>query len=517
MKYLKKMLAFSLMLGILAGNIGGLADSMPSNQKVQGRLLEMSFINATPFSEGLAWVQGNLDNGHRTAIVNKSSDIIYSTDESVIYFSPFKDSYSFFIVCDNASYDESYGFYIDDPADQTLSYRFRIINNEGEITFKQEDSDITTLIAHGDGMFAVSRYIAGMKEKRWELGIIDAYGDVILPFEEYEMGGWKDTKKEKINSNNFRYFILNSSSAWNKLNVLSKKVFDRYFARQRYMGNGIFDISSINSLAQRDRLLFDGKKGELTRYDWGDDMTIFSDIIDGKMLVMDSGSTLSGNTYIRKMDMNGRFGNIENEPASIGRNPYNAMASVSRSAYYGSVQWNSGLRWIYKPGSIRSTDYSDNLFYILRTYRDFEWNTILSFPAYEGLDFCGGPFSQGYASLIIKGMDSEIYYTIIDRSGAEQFDPIVVQHAHDRLYDGYGIIHKDDEYFFINTRGELSEPLPKPSVQHSDIPPSGWTFQVISEGIFIISESYDPYNNYFMGKGKVGQKIRYYNIEDFYQ
>lgn len=64
--------------------------------------------------------------------------------------------------------------------------------------------------------------------------------------------------------------------------------------------------------------------------------------------------------------------------------------------------------------------------FILQTgaYYDIEGRIVIDFPEYRGKkDYICSPFYNGYAVVLVKGEDQLVYFTVIDKTGAQMFDP----------------------------------------------------------------------------------------------
>lgn len=64
--------------------------------------------------------------------------------------------------------------------------------------------------------------------------------------------------------------------------------------------------------------------------------------------------------------------------------------------------------------------------FILQTgaYYDIEGRIVIDFPEYRGKkDYICSPFYNGYAVVLVKGEDQLVYFTVIDKTGTQMFDP----------------------------------------------------------------------------------------------
>ena len=136
------------------------------------------------FYEGKTWIQYRnteksiknkdgiiIDNSNAeeyAAIVDKQGNVLWEKQGTILEAMPFRDGISFCLL-DNGN---------------TQSYI--IFDAEGEETYTFEKDENYLMLGRGNGLVLVAKHISDFDNNEWQIGAIDQYGNVVVPFKVYE-------------------------------------------------------------------------------------------------------------------------------------------------------------------------------------------------------------------------------------------------------------------------------------------------------------------------------------------
>lgn len=88
-------------------------------------------------------------------------------------------------------------------------------------------------------------------------------------------------------------------------------------------------------------------------------------------------------------------------------------------------------------------------------YYDENLNLVRSTALYPDNQVYCSPFSDGLAIMEITGKDGNTYLTMIDSTGEQMFEPVIIDDYYPRVLDGYAIIQTEDVLWLMDSNGNL--------------------------------------------------------------
>jgi len=368
-----------------------------------------TLLNASTFSEGRAWVQYHDGEDVNTAAIDTDGNIIILICDPVLYASDFKDGIAFFVTCPNAVLykrgDSSFGNNVFSWNSSNDSIYFHTVDESGSIT----DVDYR-LLAHGDGQFIAATHISNFDVDEWRIGTIDKYGNEINEFRNYTWEFWGSNYT-------FRFWDFDFGD------------FTEVKEKFRYVGDGVFLLHG--DLWER-LFIYNTRTQSFTMHD-GRGFTYKSDYYNGLAMITDRG---------------GNYSSINTSGSLVSKN-------VRPQMRYGSVDSNIfGFNEAIKGSSPRFT-YSDGLMYYDHSYIDIKGTRVIDIKQYNDKAMFCGPFSDGYAAMLVVGADKNPYATIIDRNGMEQYPPRRVEKINFFINEGYFLVYIDSTIQILSMKGEV--------------------------------------------------------------
>ncbi len=336
------------------------------------------FSKAGEFSEGLAWVQyRGSDNKFIVALVDRDgymrcsySDLGYN---STAYASPVTDGLSFVRFGNVANSDfvnSGYEVIVDSKGNEL----YRTIQENYSTGSKREH-----IVAYGNGKFLMYRITSGIEGNKYMIGVIDKYGKDINEFVEMEL----------------QRAVVSPSDDWTD------------FYDTCYMGEDCFIFQ------QNDRsYIYDASANKILSSSNGTETIV--GMKDGKYFY---NSKQVGLGYSHLGIANVRE-NVEEKNGST-------------HAKYTQIDYPEGYnRSKNKLCDLDGTQlFGDGEVYYCHGYYDVDGNRTISIPIYEDLKMWCSTFSdEGYALMVLCGADNYNYVTVIDRSGAQQFEPFRIKY-----------------------------------------------------------------------------------------
>ncbi|MCL2163915.1 MAG: zinc ribbon domain-containing protein [Oscillospiraceae bacterium] len=380
-----------------------------------------TLLNASAFSEGYAWVQYHNGNAVNTAVIDTNGSIVFLSNEPILYASDFKDGLAFYITSPNAfqvglenfSYGMSSNVFMLNNNNAALF--FHIIDESGKTT-----SVNYRILTYGDNQFLAATHISNFDLDEWLIGTIDKHGDVVNEFRNYTWESWSSIKT--FNPDDFSYGSFND-------------VTDRY----RYAGEGVFLLHG--DLWQN--MFFYNARTQSFTYQDGRSTRILGEYYNGAALGRNSmyytsdGGCLLLDEYGESLERSRDF------PLNDARR-YSDL-DTSNYNYISAIRDNNPP--LFPVG--------DGLVYYDHSYYDLEGNEIIALTKYNDKAMFGGPFSGGYAALLIIGADGFSYVTVIDRNGTEQFTPRRTDRINFFLNEGSLLTCTGNTIQILNTQGAV--------------------------------------------------------------
>lgn len=270
--------------------------------------------------------------------------------------------------------------YLSDCQDGTLYLRkldvegnvtSQVIDKTGTLLFESKDINDAVVLCYGNDIFIVGKYVKGGFDTRDEVqvGVVDRNGQWIF-----------DLSADK--------FIIDGRCAIS--NITSGKE-----NTLRYMGDGIF-------MAQEEENAFD---------------YVFYNSVDNLNFSLHGYWYFIGNYYNGKLVLcNGRdYG-------------YQGVNSLDR---YGNLQMIADIDITLSPDEVGA--YSDGLWYYQGVFYNAEGTKVVDISQYseqiDEADYVYPVFKDGYSVIVLKGVDGNTYYTVIDMQGNFMFEPRILEEA----------------------------------------------------------------------------------------
>lgn len=374
----------------------------------------MEIVGMGPFVDGIGWIQYYEGAEMYTAAVEEDGHVLFKVPGPVWYVSPFEDGTAFMVVSDNASHftGESYLY----EQKQDSGWHEVIVDMEGNELYSTARIDTSTstneehILCAGEGKFVALRYSSGLQSNEWKLGTIDKDGNVINEFVHYsiDVPGWSSAKQE-----------TNAGLLPNWKN--SKTLPSYYYFREdagaysdngfpRYIGEGVFYLPGGRMLYQPDKQLVTLLEGD----------HLMSNVFDGKVI-----SKWNTDTYY-----------LQDVDSSEGQ----TVRELKETQYAAFSYKDSAM------GDLFPNIMLDNKLYHDHAYFDIGLNRAIQIADYPELPMEGSCFSDGYALLRLKGVDDNYYVTVIDETGAVQFEPF-------KIKGNVGTSPKISEGYFVANDG----------------------------------------------------------------
>ena len=406
-----------------------------------------SIQSAGPFSEDRAWVKYGDQHRPLTALIDSTGNVLYHTDDEVLYSSPFEDGLSYYLV--NVGRNDN---------------RYFILDSDGNVLSSNINSENNyTLLSYADGHFIVAEHITGFDANEWHMGTIDQHGQI------------KNILQPRPGIDIARVIDHLYSNHTIEFGNQERVVF--------YAGDGIVSLTHAGGL-----------------YCVRNDETV--------VLTDDNGSSLNS---MRQFRFHGRFHDGFTLASYPLRSSGPWVSVIMSSAYLtgdlGNTEifrpapfsigtYSEGLH--FSEGSLLTngiTVYSDAFYnhQNVQGYYDLE-QLVIGFPEYEGRNLIGAPFKGGYAAIGVQGADGAMYVTVIDKAGNKMYELIKIDEkigendGIDRISASGGYIYTkiDGADVIINPNGVISPggrlpsntvsiPTPVTMAEERVISPSAYT------------------------------------------
>ena len=377
------------------------------------KMKTMHFFYVSDFSEGLAWVQYD-DNGVGvTAAINTKGQIVFTVDVPAIYRSQFCDGLALLMASNDVTYTQNNGY------TRPKSWRFTayIIDNTGRITYTSGFEEC--ILCYGDGKFVTGRHVSNFNEDSWTIGTIDKNGNTINDFSSYEWTFWGD--KHTFRDQNFYVSPLSD-----------------FEERYKYVGEGIFILNGGGS----DELFYYDTNNNSFNFKDGRGVSLFGQFTNGKNFGWEGANWgMGGENIPYVIDTKGDETGIR-LPSTIYRRSIDKPGS-------GFGRWPNAIQ----NSRPKEFAYSEGLMYWDHSYVDTAGTRVLEITDYSDRAMFGGPFSGGYAVMIVVGADSLPYITVIDKSGNEQFPIRQVDTVDFNMSGGYVITKIENTYQILDMHG----------------------------------------------------------------
>ncbi len=440
---------------------------------------------ALPFSEGIGWVQYYEYGGKHardlspeynaelqtyvgaeliTSAIDKEGNYLFSLPAGLIrYCSPFHDGYAFYIAGDQKSFYEV------------------IVNTTGKECYRtgtdpERNIEEEHILCYGDGMFLISRHIAGMTENTWQIGAIDAYGNEVIGFEEpweqihghsSTVGRTSLTDSEIRNLSNVPLMTaLNGDYCAYHAHPQDTK----YYYFSSYAGNGVFCLNSPNSecpilLDMKTRQMnyayeayrVVGVTDEYIALSTGEGVVFFDQDLE-KIVSVPGKERNVGASDQYEFDLNFTQNDIF---------AFHALPEISEGKVYANADTYSNTRAMDSPG-----------YYSAGTMK-----LILPVTLYPELAKWCYAFQDGYAVVQLYGADKKNYVTVIDGQGNECFKPLQINNVQlngKQFEDLFAVITTSQDLVLLDRKGNTVCNLSKGSSHQL-------TAESCKDGIMILS------------------------------
>lgn len=116
------------------------------------------------FSEGVAWVEGNVEGtgDNICALINEDGEAVYVEKEDVVYISKCEDGLTYIRVLDGDG--------------NVIS---KVISKDGSLIFTSNETENAIVLGYGDGMFIVGKEVRGFDVNETQIGVVDKDGQWI--------------------------------------------------------------------------------------------------------------------------------------------------------------------------------------------------------------------------------------------------------------------------------------------------------------------------------------------------
>lgn len=399
---------------------------------------------ALPYSDGIAWIQYLSDtNNTITAAIDADGNILFTLDEqNICYCSDFQDGYAFYAVDDDTIiYKSTY-------SGHRLTHEI-IIDEEGnELYCTKQDSasDIKEehILCYGDNRFVALRHISNMTTNQWYIGTIDAQGNTIDEFQEFDDGD------SYLNFANLQK-QLNTTYSYYYLEPLDIQTTPKIICVSRYLGEGVYCLN--DSKFSSKGCFYRAGQGIMARFEEGvSDSGLFPLGIANNKFIMGKYRNGGRFNYLKIFDHNGsRIKELD-----------------SYSADY--IGQKTAPRYAFK----------DDMFYYRKGYYDVDLNLVRPVDLYPDLAVWCHPFYHGYAIVQIKGQDEELYMTVINEQMEEQFEPMPCLSVSGEIINGYFLAErKEGKWVTMNVRGKYPHSLTRDFSSVVSVTPAGEGYTLI--------------------------------------
>jgi hypothetical protein len=324
------------------------------------------------FSEGLAWVPYTEFGTKKYAVIDKTGRTIYTTDIAVGTPTMYQDGVS--LVNINTDNDRD-------------AEGFQIIDNTGKVLYSHNDSDEHTIapVGYVNGHFLIVEHVSNFDSNVWQFGTIDKLGNRLIQTETLPEG-----------------YTYSESPTWDNVRLGTDETGDTF-----YLGDDwtCFAFSSYHPYA------LNLTSGEVRLLNPAKDSR--SESVIYEIRVIDGYAFVRSESWVYKMTLT----ELLNGNSSFENN------ALARSSDYDTI--SEGLYF----SNYRRDKLTDGKTYFPEAsgaYYDLSGNAVVTFPEYEGRYFSGGAFIGAYAGMYIRGADGADYVTVIDKTGARQYEPVKV-------------------------------------------------------------------------------------------
>lgn len=401
-----------------------------SNQDGEYFILDgMDIQGMGPFVNGIGWVQYYEGSEMFTAAVEADGHVLFKMPGPIWYVSPFEDGTAFMVVSDNASHFTEDSYVYDQKQDS--GWHEVIVDTAGNELYSTALIETATsteeehILCAGDGRFVVMRHSSGLQSNEWTLGTIDKNGNVIDDFNSYSIAVPQASSMQ-------RKLDEKQLPNWKNSRTLPNYYYYREDAGEfsnngfpRYLGDGVFFLPGIlgsgtsSILYQPEKKLAVPLVGEL----------LMSYAFNGKVIS-------KWNTTYYLQDINSTDAET---------------ADVLKETQYAEFSYQDA-----STGDIFPNIMIDNKLYHDHAYFDTGLNRTINIADYTDLPMEGSCFTDGYALLRLKGADGNFYVTVIDETGAVQFEPFKVDTyagTSPRISEGYFVANDGNDCVVYDIHG----------------------------------------------------------------
>lgn len=395
-------------------------------------LLKLDSKWQNQFSEGRAWIGFSADK------YNSFNIGVIDTDGKLIYCSNYVSLYGNGLFC-ASPFQDGVAFYRETRSENSPC---GIIDQNGNVLFETQigPDGGYLILAYGNGQFLVTQHIQNFDTDEWRYGTIDKNGNII-----------------------------------NEM-----KTCDEHFKPQKWIDNKT-SCAAIRYIGENFFVLPTGLYNTSTAH-----FSPFPYYVSGLMDEEVVGDFYEGYTAIVIQDGNNRFAytisSDYEEPSKndIGqwKNGYDTLenAYAKKADFCSDSSYSEGLIFGFEhPGNPTGEGYYDK-----------DLNLAISLEQYRENQISGGPFSGGYAPIMMMGADKGYYVSIIDRQGNLQYEPIkvdfvVTDNYVDNSMNGFVQVMIDGEIKIIEPDGTISTPGADDLSKLADL-----SFGGVSDGLICI-------------------------------
>lgn len=321
------------------------------------------------FSEGMAWVETvNEENGEKMfVLINEEGKAKCIETGKILYVSSCQDGLVYLRK--------------QDSEENIIS---KVIDKDGQLVFESKDIENCTILAYGDNMFIVGKYVSGFDVSEKQIGVVNREGEWLQPL---------STDK----------FIIDGECVIDGITTGEENCL-------KYLGDGVFvAISEIFDFAFYNAV--DNINFNLHGY-WN----FMGDYYEGEILIMNTRIDSNYDSGVYCLDKKGKM----------------TMISDAISEYMNE----------YHIG-----EYSDGLWYYEGCFYNTKGEKIVDISQYnsqiEKAEYKYPIFKNGYSIIVLQGADGKTYYTVIDMKGQFMFEPRILELAY--FKENGGAIYKWDK------------------------------------------------------------------------
>ncbi len=410
----------------------------------------------TDFSEGRAWVQysdsgkrnGSVDSvkgaaeamlgsatdkwqygeenwGSRAAVIDPQGKIIWesnrtTSDPALVEKHDFIDGISYCI------------FQETDPLNGTDNEWYYVIDSEGNLTYSAERNDSFIILGHGGGTLLAAKHISNFDTDEWQIGVIDKYGNEVIPFQVYYKNAPSGPKAiaypsgEEPDPNEDYWGYLEYHEQLEKYEEYVNYDYttemlsfdDRYnpldagYVSSEYLGSGVYRLSFLDYyvlLSTEDQKVIYTSDAASDEKSIQQFLTNFEDD-EAKVIYQDGYK----DAYYGYPKLSICSLKTDGTIIPVAENEWIQVLAGKE------VKLKEGLIYLpTDPYNSEQDEYPEGAYYTL------EGKKVIDFPQYRGkIDYQCSPFCSGYASMSIMGADGLTYITAIDMDGNHVFEPI---------------------------------------------------------------------------------------------